>query len=155
MRVLTIDKISFFTRSNLEKLDQRLKNIMGRQVLPYGGVAVVFPGDFHQLKPVRCESHGILYEGVMNGLFEGNINTAIILENSHRFDEDPAFGALLKRLWRGELTEEDIALINTQVIGTNGLILPQDITYGNCGLIHMNSACPSGDSHLQSARLLR
>ena len=83
MRILIIDEISFFTRSNLEKLDQRLKNIMGRQDLPYGGVAIIFPRDFHQLKLIRCESHGILYEGVMNGLFEGNINTAIILENSH------------------------------------------------------------------------
>ena len=83
MRILIIDEISFFTRSNLEKLDQRLKNVMGWQDLPYGGVAIVFSADFHQLKLVRCESHGILYESVMNGLFEGNINTAIILENSH------------------------------------------------------------------------
>ena len=64
----------------------------------------------------------------MNSLFEGSINTAIILETSHRFDKDLAFGALLKRLWHGELTEEDIVLINTRVVGTNGLILPQDTT---------------------------
>ena len=49
----------------------------------------------------------------MNGLFEGSINTAIILEDSHRFDEDPDFGELLKRLWKGELKKEDIKMLNT------------------------------------------
>ena len=65
----------------------------------------------------------------MNGIFEGNINRVILLENSHGLEKGPAFDALLKRLWQGELTEEDITLINTQVIGTNGLVLPQDTTY--------------------------
>ena len=62
-----------------------------------------FSGDFHQLRPVGCEDHGILYEGVMNGMFEGSINTAIFLEDSHRFNDDPAYGRLLKRIWRGEV----------------------------------------------------
>ena len=103
-----------------------MKNILGRQDLPYGGVSVVFSGDFHQLRPVKCESHGILYEGVMNGLFEGSINIAIILETSHRFDKDPAFGALLKCLWKGEMTEDDIELLNTRVLGQNNTVLPED-----------------------------
>ena len=106
MRILIIEEISFFTRVNLEKLDCRLKNITGRQDRPYGGVAIVFPSNFYQERPVKCESHGILYYSVMNGLFEGSINTAIILETSHRFYEDPAFGALIKQSWQGELTEE-------------------------------------------------
>jgi hypothetical protein len=33
VRILIIDEVSFFTRNNLEKLDTRLKNIMGRQDL--------------------------------------------------------------------------------------------------------------------------
>ena len=64
MRILIIDDISFFTRASLDKLDQRLKNVMGRQDRPCGGVPIVFPGDFHQLKPVRCNNDGILYKGV-------------------------------------------------------------------------------------------
>ena len=97
-QILIIDEISFFTRVNLEKLDRRLKNIKSRQNLPYGGVSIVFSGDFHQLKLVRYERHGILYKCVMNGLFEASINVAIVLEKSHQFDEDPAFGELLKRM---------------------------------------------------------
>jgi hypothetical protein len=86
------------------------------------------------LRPVACEKDGILYEGVKNGLFEGSINAAISLETSHRFDEDPEYGALLKRLWKGEFTKEDVDLLNTCVVGTNGLTLPEmdedsDIAY--------------------------
>ena len=126
VRILIIDEISFFTRASLEKLDRHLKNIKGRQDRPYGGVSIVFSGDFHQLRPVKCDEHGVLYEGVMNGLFEGSINTAIILENSHRFDNDLQFGELLKRLWLGELTEDDIDLLNTRVVGSNDVTLPND-----------------------------
>jgi hypothetical protein len=39
--------------------------------MPFGGVPIVFTGDFHQLRPVACEEEGTLYEGAMNGLFEG------------------------------------------------------------------------------------
>ena len=95
VQILIIDEISFFTQVNLEKLDRHLKNIKGIQDRPYGGVSIVFSGDFHQLRPIKCDAHGVFYKGVTNGLFEGSINTAIILENSHRFDEDLHFGNLL------------------------------------------------------------
>ena len=126
VRILIIDEISFFTRTNLEKLDRHLKNIMGRQDLPYGGVSIVFSGDFHQLPPVKGTNKTLLYVGAMNGLFESSINVAIILENSHRFDDDRTYGELMKRLWKGELTKEDIDLLNTRVVGNkNGLTLPK------------------------------
>ena len=88
----------------------------------------MFSGDFHQLRAVGCNSNGLLYEGVMNGLFEGSINTAIILEDSNCFDKDLWFGELLKRLWLCKMTEEDIELMTTRVVGTNGLSLPEDTT---------------------------
>jgi hypothetical protein len=103
VRILIIDEISFFTTSSLEKLDRHLKNILGCQNKPFGGMSIVFSGDFHQLRPVKCESHGILYEGIINGLFEGSITTAIFLETSHRFDEEQGpcirrgYGAFLER----------------------------------------------------------
>jgi hypothetical protein len=49
---------------------------------------------------------------------------AIILENNHRFKEDPEYGKMLKRMWNGDLTNEDQKQINTRVIGYQGLKLP-------------------------------
>ena len=45
--ILIIDEISFVTRVNCEKLDIRLKNIMGRKDQTYGGVYIDLSGDFH------------------------------------------------------------------------------------------------------------
>ena len=101
----------------LKKLKvKHLENIIGIKDKAYGGISVVFSGDFHQLRPVGCNSNGVFYEGVMNGLFEGSINTAIILEDSHRFDNDLGFREFFKRLWLGKMTEEDIDLLNTELL---------------------------------------
>ena len=39
---------------------------------------------------------------------------------------------MLKRLCTGDLTEEDIAWINTRVIGRNGLTLPKSLEGNGC-----------------------
>ena len=51
-----------------------------------GGISIVFSTYFRQLRPAKCECDGILYAGVMNGLFEGSINTVIVFETGHRID---------------------------------------------------------------------
>ena len=94
------------------------------------------------MRPVKCDAHGVLYERVMNGIFEGSINIAIILENSNRFDEDLEFDNLLKRMWLGELIEEDIKLLNTRVVGSNGILLPNNSSdVGTCYACPMSKEC--------------
>jgi hypothetical protein len=56
--------------------------------------------------------------------WDQNINAIIILDNKHRFKEDPEYGKMLKRMWEGDSTLEDKQRINTRVIGINGLELP-------------------------------
>ena len=50
----------------------------------------------------------------------------IILDNEHRFKEDPEYGQMLKRMWSGDLSKDDRKRINSRVLGTNGLELPPD-----------------------------
>ena len=52
------------------------------------------------------------------------INVIIILDNAHRFKDDPLYGQMLKRFWDGDLTKSDRERINSRVIGQNGIILP-------------------------------
>ncbi len=54
------------------------------------------------------------------------IDGIIILDNNHRFKEDPEYGQMLKRMWNGDLTTEDCKRINSRVIGYNGLQLPSN-----------------------------
>ena len=70
VRILIINEISFFTRVSLANLNLRLKNMMGRQDLPFGGVSIVFSGKFHQLKTVCCEKEDELYNSRLNGFSE-------------------------------------------------------------------------------------
>ncbi|KAL7493251.1 hypothetical protein ACHAWT_002307 [Skeletonema menzelii] len=124
--LLIIDEISFFTMHNLTKLDHMLKNIKGVTNKPFGGVSIVFSGDFHQLPPIMAEYDSLLYDGRNNGFFLGCINSVVILEVSHRFDDDPVYGAALRRMWSGEFTVDDVRYINSRLVGQNGVTLPPD-----------------------------
>ncbi len=57
-------------------------------------------------------------------VWDNSINVVIILDNNHRFKEDPEYGKMLKQMWNGDLTNEDQKQINTRVIGYQGLKLP-------------------------------
>ncbi len=46
--------------------------------------------------------------------------------SQHWFKEDPEYGQMLKRMWKGDLTKEDCKRICTRVIGYNGLELPTE-----------------------------
>jgi hypothetical protein len=50
----------------------------------------------------------------------------IILDNEHRFKEDPKYGQMLKRMWSGDLTKDDQMRTNSRVLGISGLELPPD-----------------------------
>jgi hypothetical protein len=71
----------------------------------FGGFSIIFCGDFCQLPPVKVSKNQLLYSG--SSLWENSINVAIVLNNSHRFQDDPEYGEILKRMWEGKFTEED------------------------------------------------
>ena len=124
VRILIIDEISFFNVTEMQKLDKQLKRLTSRHDVPYGGVSIVFSGDFHQLQPI-CESDKILYSCSSGALaWENSVNCAIFLENSHRFKDDPEYGAILGRMRMGKDTKEDREKINTRVIGKCGVQVP-------------------------------
>ncbi|KAL7450493.1 hypothetical protein ACHAWC_005221 [Mediolabrus comicus] len=127
VRILVIDEISFFQVSNIEKLDKHLKRLTGRNDLPYGGVSVIFSGDFHQLKPI-CKEEEVLYSASPGALcWENTINCAIFLDKSHRFKDDPEFGNILRRMRMGQDTMADREAINERVINKKtGGIVPDD-----------------------------
>ena len=60
--LLFIDEISFMSKTTLAKLDRYLKIQTGRSDRLFGGVHVVFAGDFYQIPPV-AEENKALYTG--------------------------------------------------------------------------------------------
>ena len=125
MRMLIIDEDSFSAEDLMNKLNGRLnvirrKRSNGNEVLSpnmiFGGYSIIFCGDFWQLPPVKVKENQLLYTN--SGLWENSINVAIILNNSHRFKDDPEFGEILKRMWDGSFTREDCNKINQRVLGS-------------------------------------
>ena len=54
VRVLVLDEVSFFKTTDMETLDRNLRKLKSCDE-PYGGLHVVFSGDFHQLQPGKGE----------------------------------------------------------------------------------------------------
>eukprot|EP00986_Skeletonema_menzelii_P013820 scaffold8448_cov188-Skeletonema_menzelii.AAC.1 len=125
VRILIIDEISFFTATEIARLDQQLKKLTGRHDMVYGGISIVFAGDFHQLKPICSEGEVLYSDSHAAAMWENAINCAIFLENSHRFKKDPLYGEILARMRIGEDTLADRQEINKRVVGSkNSLALP-------------------------------
>ena len=107
VQILIIDEISFMSDSVLKRLDKKLKQI-GNAARVFGGFSIIFSGDFCQLEPVCSNDSELLFSSLSSGLWDNSINVVIILDNDHRFKEDPEYGKMLKRMWNGDLlTSED------------------------------------------------
>ena len=50
--MLIIDEISFLDEDNIRKLDRHLRKLKEKDVM-FGGIHIVFVGDFFQMLPVR------------------------------------------------------------------------------------------------------
>ncbi len=112
--------------SIFQTLDEKLKDI-GNRNQPFGGISIIFSGDFRQLKPVGSNNKELLFSSKSSGHWDNCINVIIILDNDHCFKDDPLYGQMLKRMWNGELSIEDRKRINTRVIGYDGLKIPDKL----------------------------
>ena len=119
-KMLFIDEVSFMTSRNLENLDKKLRRLTQREDVLFGGVIVIFVGDFHQMHPVKASP---LYKD--NIVQFRSINRAVFLNRSHRFKKDPVFGEILRRFRNGDFTDNDILFINSRYIENDEVSLPE------------------------------
>ncbi len=108
-RLLIIDEISFASKRDFQKLYSRCQKLMRQNYKVYGGLNVVFAGDYSQLEPVRQSP--IYVEGILPE-FHAAINCFIELDGKWRFMKDPPWGEAMFRFREGNPTIQDIDLIN-------------------------------------------
>ena len=123
VKILVIDEVSFMSDNVLKALNNKLMEI-GNRTSPFGGLSIIFAGDFRQLEPVCSKESDLMFSTLSSMFWKRTINAILILDNGHRFKKDEEYGQMLKRMWEGDLTIEDRKRINTRVIGHNGLALP-------------------------------
>ena len=112
-RMIIVDEISFASSSDIFNLHEKLGQLKQVVNQRYGGIHVIFTGDFSQLEPVN----GIpLYNEPTFAPWHDWINCYVELTGQHRYKDDPEFGNILKRIREGRPTAEDIAKLNTRIV---------------------------------------
>lgn len=122
VQYLIVDEISMIGAVFLSEISSRLQQAKAEDgptaTLPFGGLNVIFTGDFGQLKPVKALSlynHSLINEpglqhirdatGVTNLLgvyLWRQVQTVVKLTKNERQAADPAYGALLDRVRLGQ-----------------------------------------------------
>jgi len=112
-RLVIIDEISFAKGSEILTLHKQLSALKEARSKKYGGLNIVFAGDFRQLKPVGEKS---LYEDTGLAQWHDWVNCFIKLCGNHRFGNDPEYGEVCKRFRDGVPTDNDFEYMNERVL---------------------------------------
>jgi ATP-dependent DNA helicase PIF1 len=112
-QLLIVDEVSMMIAEFLETLDLVARTVRKRPDTKFGGLQIVFAGDFCQLPPIRDSSSTSL-----KYVFESPI-WASLLDETHYLTEivrqrDPVFQRLLTEARMGALTPESIALLQAR-----------------------------------------
>lgn len=123
LKLIIIDEVSMVRSDLMWAIDQSLRLNRGRPREPFGGVRLLLFGDLHQLPPVvqgaevaeHLESaHGGPFFFQIPSLLEGAGMSLIELDHVFR-QNDEMLIHVLNRIRDGEVTEEDLELLNEQV----------------------------------------
>ncbi len=110
--MLAIDEISMLNTKAFEYVDRVLR-LVREDDRPFGGIQVIFLGDFFQLPPVETEENAEL-----NYCFESpvwselNLKNVLLTENHRQNEED--FIKALSNMRINSLNDNDIKLLNTR-----------------------------------------
>jgi ATP-dependent DNA helicase PIF1 len=113
--VLIVDEISMMTPEFFEKLDT-IGKALRNSPKPFGGIQLIFVGDFYQLPPVQKEEednkseHRFVFE---HPLWSSTGFEIIELRQIMR-QRDSAFHKVLEEARNGELSNESLAVLQTR-----------------------------------------
>jgi len=124
-KALFIDEISMLNVWMLEELDALFKEVFQND-LPYGGLQVVFSGDFKQLPPISVYPRGHAKElddcyafmsPVWTKLFPA-AERICFLETPHRQDADLEFLGVLRMVRNNDLDEFGLNYLKARVVAS-------------------------------------
>jgi len=124
IKILVIDEISMLSAEIFEKINELCQRIRRNNSF-FGGIQVIFTGDFLQLLCFfnkNREIYGnnlderlLVESDIFNEEFNNENNNIIILKTNFR-QNDNTFKELLYQVRKGTLTQDSIELINTRNI---------------------------------------
>ena len=100
-----MDKISFATSGDLQKINRNFGLLKENPRGKYGGLNILLLGNFAQHEPIS--GYPLYYETNFS-IWHDWINCFIELFGQHRFKDDPEFGDIMKCIHDGNATDSDI-----------------------------------------------
>jgi ATP-dependent DNA helicase PIF1 len=135
-QTLIIDEVSMMTAEFLEKLDLLARRIRKQPEARFGGIQIVFAGDFCQLPPVS--------QGATKFVFQSPI-WASLIDESHNLiqiirQNDPVFQRLLTEARMGALSPQSIEVLKGRkgLPWASNLIRPTLLYARNADVDHIN-----------------
>ncbi len=131
-KLLIIDEISMMSDELLDKVSAYLSQIR-KNPRPFGGIQVIFVGDFHQLPSVEGDYCFLSHTWAAMDIH------CIELKHNHRQDKDVLFQEILSRARVGALLPEDIeTLANLRHTTWDDGILPTRLFSKNVAVDRIN-----------------
>ena len=118
--VLIIDEVSMMSDTFLETLHEVGKNVK-KSEKPFGGIQVIFSGDFYQLPPISRDSEYIKY-CFESEIWDEVMDTTIELKKIFR-QTDLDYIKMLNQIRVGKLSKKSLNLLESRV----NLKLPENI----------------------------
>jgi ATP-dependent DNA helicase PIF1 len=117
-RVLIVDEVSMMSQKMFEVLDRIGQVIRKNPLRPFGGIQVIFIGDFYQLPPVgkrdEPETTRFCFESARwSATFPADSHIALKTMFRHK---NPEFIKVLDEVRQGVLTPESAALLHARIL---------------------------------------
>jgi ATP-dependent exoDNAse (exonuclease V) alpha subunit len=162
--ILIIDEISMLHDYYLDMVDEVCREVRGQRTQPFGGLQVVFCGDFFQLPPVVRRAEADDFDGIdvdpdeptktpfaYNSTVWQELDPVVLYLDSQFRQEDAEFLEILNKIRAGEINRhyaDKIAARHNATLGEGGEIT--ELHTHNFNVDHKNTAklaSLTGESH--------
>lgn len=109
--VLIIDEISMLAAHQIDNIDMILRKVRGNGFEPFGGLQVIFVGDFYQLPPVPSRNPAIVTKFAFEALAWKDANLTICYLTEQHRQSDTVFLDLLSSIRNGTINEGHIGTV--------------------------------------------
>lgn len=130
MDVLVVDEVSMMSRKLFEMLDAVARRCRG-VASPFGGLQVIFSGDFYQIKPIGKPSEPDTLEFCFESPMWGTVfgENQICLDKIFRQRDDPEYADILNQIREGRLGQDHLEKMQASIKRSrdDGSIVPTKI----------------------------
>lgn len=127
--VLIIDEVSMLDARTLDLIEAVCRTSK-RNGMPWGGIQVVFVGDFFQLPPVVAEGEPAREFAYTSSAWQGAAPVVAYLSEQYRQD-DERLVALLANIREGRISEATRAALSSRITGENEMTEPHTRLYAH------------------------